>query len=593
LGIFYIYSVLKKRFELVKPPRFFISLFKILLNPSYPCHPCAKFSSTTACTFLIFFLLTFKATSQSDDYTKPKEVNYITQKYLNQADRKIVKLHKQISKKNNKTLYKFSQQEEKILYKYCEKNPTHADILFEYSGYSFNRINKILIKTKGKPSEYFPQLDTISSSLHLAEKDHSLLDPEANKIKIEKKLNTALLHLNQLNIPLEKYEAISQHTRSRKSVLNELAKENPLLKKDVTNLNKEAYYYQQQIAEYKSLFKDRAKAENTAMAWLRKTPVFNNFIKKYGQLAMFNSQVPRATPAIPLDIEASSTELSTSLEMSGSNLNLTEISAPTIADISSASMSAMPMDTEVTSTELSTSLEVPNSNLNLENLTPTLASTKKLISDRISELAQTGEGLSAKKAEETKNLFKKLKASPIKSGTLADAPDFKPNPLKTKRFIDRVTYGGNLQFIPSTYIYPLGCGLGAQVAYQLHVKSSAGLGASYTAGFGKDIGHLKYSHSGYGVRSFIDYQLKKILYLQGGAERNFLPQTKALLGETIFTNQLTPVNAALLGLKIKANSTKQSSQTLEISYNFLHTERSPAMVVRAGWEFGGKNKVKN
>jgi hypothetical protein len=368
MGIFYSYSVLKKCFELVKPPRFFISLFKILLNPSHPCHPSAKFSSTTVCTFLIFFLLTFKATSQTDDYAKPKEVNYITQKYLNQADKKIVNLQKKISKKNNKTLFKFSQQEEKILYKYCEKNPTHADILFEYSGYSFNRINKVLIKTKGKPSEYFPQLDTISSSLHFAEKDHSLLDPEADKIKIEKKLNVALQHLNLLNKELEKYEAISQHTRSRKSVLNELAKENPLLKKDVTTLNKEAYYYQQQVTDYKSLFKDRAKAENTAMAWLRKTPAFTNIIKKYGQLAMFNSQVPRATPAIPLDIEATSTELSTSLEMSGSNLNLTEISAPTIAGISSASMSAMPMDIEATSTELSTSLEVPNSNLNQNTL---------------------------------------------------------------------------------------------------------------------------------------------------------------------------------------------------------------------------------
>jgi hypothetical protein len=283
-------------------------------------------------------------------------------------------------------------------------------------------------------------------------------------------------------------------------------------------------------------------------------------------------------------IEATSTELSTSLEVPNANLNQNT------------------MDTEATSTELSTSLEVPNSNFDLESNLPTaslttaglttLADTKNRIAERVSELAQTGEGLSAKKAEETKNLFKKLKASPIKSGTLADAPDFKPNPLKTKRFIDRVTYGGNLQFIPSTYIYPLGCGLGAQVAYQLHVKSSAGLGASYTAGFGKDIGHLKYSHSGYGIRSFVDYQLKKILYLQGGAERNFLPQTKAFPGETIFTNQLTPANAALLGLKVKANAQKQSSQTLEINYNFLHTERSPALVVRAGWEFGGKRRVR-
>jgi hypothetical protein len=48
-------------------------------------------------------------------------------------------------------------------------------------------------------------------------------------------------------------------------------------------------------------------------------------------------------------------------------------------------------------------------------------------------------------------------------------------------------------------------------------------------------------------------------------------------------------------LKIKANASrahKRSSQTLEISYNFLHTERSPALVMRAGWEFGGKDRVK-
>jgi hypothetical protein len=59
--------------------------------------------------------------------------------------------------------------------------------------------------------------------------------------------------------------------------------------KDLQKLNKEAYYYAQQLNEYKAVFKDRKKAEAKAMELIRSAPAFKDFMQRNSRLAgLFN-----------------------------------------------------------------------------------------------------------------------------------------------------------------------------------------------------------------------------------------------------------------------------------------------------------------
>ncbi|TWV99457.1 hypothetical protein [Chitinophaga pinensis] len=47
-----------------------------------------------------------------------------------------------------------------------------------------------------------------------------------------------------------------------------------------------------------------------------------------------------------------------------------------------------------------------------------------------------------------------------------DMPDFKPNPMKTKSFLQRLEFGGNIQFQKSTRYFPTTSDIAAQVGYK-------------------------------------------------------------------------------------------------------------------------------
>lgn len=55
--------------------------------------------------------------------------------------------------------------------------------------------------------------------------------------------------------------------------------------KELKKINKQSYYFGQQLAEYKSFLKDRKKAERKALALLNKSKLFQKFMLKHSKLA--------------------------------------------------------------------------------------------------------------------------------------------------------------------------------------------------------------------------------------------------------------------------------------------------------------------
>jgi hypothetical protein len=170
------------------------------------------------------------------------------------------------------------------------------------------------------------------------------------------------------------------------------------------------------------------------------------------------------------------------------------------------------------------------------------------------------------------------------SSTSGEMPDFKPNSQKTKIFKQRLEYGFNVQFEKKNQWIPGGVNIAGTIGYKLNDKSIMGLGLSYQAGLGS-IQKIEITHEGIGLRSFIDWKLKKQIFITGGYEMNHQSGFKKI-------EQLKDLRAwqqsGLIGLSKKYKITKNKKGNLQILWDFLSYQqvpRTPAIIYRLGYTF--------
>ncbi|MCF6404453.1 hypothetical protein L3C95_16265 [Chitinophaga filiformis] len=166
-----------------------------------------------------------------------------------------------------------------------------------------------------------------------------------------------------------------------------------------------------------------------------------------------------------------------------------------------------------------------------------------------------------------------------------ETPNFKPKPLKTKRFLDRLEPGGNIQFQKANLYFPTTADIIAQLGYKFHKDGIVGIGIAYKLGMGQGWDHVAFSHQGFGIRSFLDWKLKGSLYVNGGIEGN-KPTGFRQLRELRNWNgyQLS----ALLGICRKISVGGNKKATTCILYDFLASRQIPKsqpFKLRFGYNF--------
>ncbi|SHN45343.1 hypothetical protein SAMN05216311_1201, partial [Chitinophaga sp. CF418] len=126
-------------------------------------------------------------------------------------------------------------------------------------------------------------LDSLGNSLKFLEGKGELLGASKGK------LAGVTGNIESLQGKLQQAEQIKAYIREHKKQLKEQLSQYTGFTKDLQKINKEAYYYGQQINEYKSVLKDKKKAEAKAMELLKKMPAYNDFLRKNSQIAsLFN-----------------------------------------------------------------------------------------------------------------------------------------------------------------------------------------------------------------------------------------------------------------------------------------------------------------
>ncbi|SEW52513.1 hypothetical protein [Chitinophaga arvensicola] len=483
-----------------------------------------KYSRTLFFAALTAVSLSTKAQEAIDIPGKVKDsliqkVTPIPGKYLSQVKQKSDKMERLVSKRSEKALSRFMKQEEKLKRRLGKIDSLKANNLFSHS---IDSLGSLKSRMSGKLGKYSgaltqsggPYLDSLSNSLSFLKDSKGLLEKSKG---VTDKLNGSLKSVDNLKDKLQQAEQIKAYIRERKQLLKEQLSQYTGFTKDLQKMNKEAYYYAQQLKEYKEVFKDKKKAEQKAMEVIKKLPAFNDFMQKHSQIAsLFNIQ--------------------------------------------GATASAQ----------------------SLEGL-QTRSQVEQLIQQRIGSGPNAGAAVSQQMAE-ARSKFDELKSKFPDLDNAAEMPDFKPNEMKTKSFMQRLEFGSNVQFQRSNKFFPTTGDLAGQVAYKFHKNGSTGIGLSYKLGMGTGFDNIHFSGQGMGIRSFIDWKLKGTFFLNGGYEQNYQPDYAGVpdgVGQKW-------TQSGLIGISKKYKINSKLKGNMMVLFDFLynqHVPRTDPVKVRLGYNF--------
>jgi hypothetical protein len=303
------------------------------------------------------------------------------------------------------------------------------------------------------------------------------------------------------------------------------------LTRELKRLNKQVYYYGQQVNEYKEMLKDSKKAEAKALELLSKTKLFQDFMKRNSILASF----------FPMPAGSALTGGQTGQAVGFAALQ-------TRAQINNFLQQA----------------SFGNSN--------SVAPLQRNIQDAQGQI------------NELRNKLQQLSGS---GGGDLDMPNFKPNSQKTKSFLKRLEYETTFQSQKATNFFPATSDIGLSAGYKLNDKSVIGVAAAYKVGWGTGWKNIRITSEGLGLRSFVEWKIKSTFWLSGGYEQNYRNAFNNI-------DQLRDMNAwqesGLIGLSktISIKSKLFKKTKLQFLWDFLSYRQRPQtqpLLFRLGYTF--------
>ena len=457
--------------------------------------------------WLLFAITSYAQTSQ---LVPDQSIPFLPAKYLDNISDKASALENQMDKNSAKALAKMQKQEERIRRKLFKIDSAKASGLFSGSQQQYARLTGKL-ENGGSLSHYSSSIDTLTTSLKFLKQNPELL---ANIKQAKEKLGTTMQKVKGMDAQFQKAEAIKKFLRERQAYLKQQLQQAGFAK-ELKKWNKQVYYFNQQLNDYKSLLKDHKKAEKKAMELLSKTKLFRDFLRKNSQLAsLFRLPGDPADPTSPISFAGLQTR--------------TQVNAIIQQQLSAGGPAAQ------------------------QQFSQNLQQAQDQLNNWKNKLTQAGS-----------------------SGSDDMMPEgFKPNNQKTKSFLQRVEIGTNIQSQKASGLFPATTDIGLSIGYKLTDKSILGIGASYKMGMGKDIRHINITHQGAGLRSFIDWKIKGSFWMSGGYEMNYRNAFRRI---DVLKDLDAWQQSGLIGLsKVISLKTKFFSKTkLQLLWDFMSYQQLP------------------
>lgn len=449
-------------------------------------------------------------------------IKKIPTKYLKEVNNKVDKYSNRISSKTENTLVKLSKWENKIHSLVQKADPAIAERLFGSGAITFSSMLKKVKEGKSIAENYKAQYDDYRDKLTTGINYMDQQKDQLNK-KLLQPLSDAKQKIKELDKDVAESETVTKLIKERKQQLITASIKYIGKSKYLAKINKETYYYAETMRNYKEIFRDSKKAEETALTILHKIPAFTKFVTENSMLAsLFGKPTDYGTPQSLAGLQ-------------------------------------------------------------------TRASVNSMIQDRIAAGGPNAAAVISQNIQQAQAELNNLKDKIIKVGggsSNTDIPDFKPNTQKTKTFKQRVEYNTNFNIAKPSTFQPNTADIALGIGYKLNDKSIIGLAASYKMGFGS-IQNISITNQGVGLRSFVDWKLKKNFFVTGGYEMNY---------STVFKNIATLKSldawqqSGLLGLskKLKIKTKLFKETKFQLLYDMLHNNHVPItqpVIFRVGYNF--------
>ncbi|MFN8288969.1 MAG: hypothetical protein U0U70_01810 [Chitinophagaceae bacterium] len=439
-------------------------------------------------------------------------------KYLTAVSSKAKTLQSRLDKKSVKALSQFKKQEDNIIRKISKIDSSKAKELAAIAKERYAQLEAKLANP-GKLMNYIPGLDSMNTTLRFLNNSPGLTTAKV-------KVTDALGKVDELKAQLQKAEDIKSFLKERKQFLKERLEKLGFAKK-LKRLNKQMYYYAQQLNECKSMLNDPKMIEKKALELLSKTKIWKDFFRKNSILAsLFRIQ----DPDVPL----------------------------TMASIAGLQ---------------------------------TRAQVQALVQQQIRSAGPNGAQAFQQQMASAQDQLRSLQNKIIRGGghsSDATMPEgFTPNNQKTKSFWQRLEYGTNLQTQKGNNYFVNNADLGLSVGYKLNDRSIIGIGASYKMGLGRGWNAIRFSNEGVGLRSFIDWKVEKIFWMIGGFEMNY---KTAFSNVAQLQNLNAWQQSGLLGLSknIPIKSKFFEKTKVQLLWDFLsyrQVPRTQPVLFRIGYTF--------
>ena len=373
------------------------------------------------------------------------------------------------------------------------------------------------------PTTYVPGLDTLKTSLSFLQQTSA-----------SSSLTGASSEVSQLQGNLNQAGLVDQYIQQRRqelaNLLSQYSNLPPGVASEFNQYKETAYYYRAQIQSYKDMLNDPSRVEATALTVLNKVPAFQQFLSRNSFLAGLFAAPPgggSAAGALPVNLG----NLQTRTQVQSLIQQQMAAGGP-------SAQQAVQQQMQAAQAQLSS------------------------LQQQASKYTSSGS-----------------------SGDMDLPAGFLPNTQKTKTFLKRLEYGANVQFARAAYDFPATANLGMTLGYKINDKSTIGVGLAYTAGMGTGWDHIQFSNQALGLRSYMDWKIKKSYYVIGGYEENYMT---AFSGIADLRSVSAWQPAALIGLERKYKISPKLQGNVQLLYDALYAREVPrgqAVKIRVGYNF--------
>jgi hypothetical protein len=476
---------------------------------------------------LVTFLLILIACSSPSKAQTDSTIESLQQlpfQYITQLDNKIDKYSNRISSKTKKTLERLSKWERKIHQLIKKADPATAERLFGNNQTTFTTLLQKLQEGKLIAENYQAKYDAYRDKLTTNLK-YLQQQKDNVKNKIVKPVTEASQKLTTLENNVKNSEVLEQFIKERKRLLIDQCVQYIGKSKYLSKINTESYYYVETLRNYKTLFSDSKKAEQTALTILNKIPAFSKFMQENSMLAsLFGSP--------------------------------TSNGGGTMASLAGLQ---------------------------------TRASVTALIQNHIAAGGSGAREIIQQNIQQAQGELNKLKDKIQKAGGSSshmEIPDFKINPEKSKTFLQRISLGTDISFTKNNALLPSSANFALSATYKFSAKKEMGLGVAYRAGLGS-INRIQITHQGLGFRSFASIKFKKNFWITGGWEANHNAGFKNI--EQLKNYNLWQQSMLVgIEKKINIKTKWFKSTKLQVLYDALAYKNTPVsqpVIFRAGYNF--------